>query len=130
MAGWSWNLTGAVWCGARMQGVRTDMSGACFRTDWSWGLQEHAANGREGCGRRHDQLHHFVADGVWRSGPLEVALLAGTDRLIAEAVVLVVNDDTCLSKTGGSSRQCRVAICVRSTGLERVSVNQPHILPL
>lgn len=30
----------------------------------------------------YDQLHHFIADGVWDSTPLEAALLAEADRLV------------------------------------------------
>ncbi|MEQ1671892.1 MAG: transposase, partial [Hyphomicrobium sp.] len=32
----------------------------------------------------YDQLHHFVAAGVWDSAPLEAALLKEADRLIGD----------------------------------------------
>ena len=33
-------------------------------------------------GVRYDQLHHFVASGVWNAEPLEAALLAEADRMV------------------------------------------------
>jgi SRSO17 transposase len=39
----------------------------------------------------YDQLHHFVADGVWDSAPLEAVLLKEADRLVGdEAGYLVI----------------------------------------
>ena len=32
----------------------------------------------------YDQLHHFVAAGVWDSAPLEAALLMEADRLVGD----------------------------------------------
>lgn len=32
----------------------------------------------------YDQLHHFVAAGVWDSAPLEAALLKEADRLVGD----------------------------------------------
>jgi hypothetical protein len=41
----------------------------------------------------YDQLHHFVAAGVWDSAPLEAALLKKADGLVGdEAGFLVIND--------------------------------------
>ena len=51
----------------------------------------------------HDQLHHFIADGVWDSAPLEAALLAEADRLVGSEGAFLVIDDTCLPKTGERS---------------------------
>jgi SRSO17 transposase len=51
----------------------------------------------------YDQLHHFIAAGVWDAGPLEAELLVQADRLVGgEAAVLVI-DDTALPKKGNHS---------------------------
>ena len=42
----------------------------------------------------YDQLHHFIADGVWDSAPLEAALLAEADRLVGGEEAFLVIDDT------------------------------------
>jgi SRSO17 transposase len=51
----------------------------------------------------YDQLHHFIADGVWDSAPLEAALLAEADRLVGGQEAFLVIDDTCLPKKGERS---------------------------
>jgi SRSO17 transposase len=51
----------------------------------------------------YDQLHHFVAAGVWDSGPLEAALLKEADRLVGDAAGFLVIDDTALPKKGRDS---------------------------
>src|SRR3978361_1726685 len=51
----------------------------------------------------YDQLHHFVAEGVWDSGPLEAALLKEADRLVGDAAGYLVIDDTALPKKGSHS---------------------------
>ncbi len=51
----------------------------------------------------YDQLHHFIADGVWDSAPLEAALLAEADRLVGGDAAYLVIDDTCLPKKGDKS---------------------------
>ena len=51
----------------------------------------------------YDQLHHFIADGVWDSGPLETALLSEADRLVGGDEAFLVIDDTCLPKKGERS---------------------------
>jgi SRSO17 transposase len=51
----------------------------------------------------YDQLHHFIADGVWDSAPLEAALLAEADRLVGGYEAFLVIDDTCLPKKGDRS---------------------------
>lgn len=51
----------------------------------------------------YDQLHHFIADGVWDSAPLEAALLAEADRLVGGEAAFLVIDDTCLPKKGDRS---------------------------
>lgn len=42
----------------------------------------------------YDQLHHFVADGVWDSAPLEAVLLQEADRLVGDEAGYLVIDDT------------------------------------
>ena len=51
----------------------------------------------------YDQLHHFVAAGVWDSVPLEAALLKEADRLIGDQAGFLVIDDTALPKKGQHS---------------------------
>ena len=51
----------------------------------------------------YDQLHHFVAAGVWDSAPLEAALLKEADRLVGDQAGFLVIDDTALPKKGHHS---------------------------
>ncbi|ALC10642.1 transposase [Sphingopyxis sp. 113P3] len=51
----------------------------------------------------YDQLHHFVADGVWDSAPLEAVLLKEADRLVGDEAGYLVIDDTALPKKGRHS---------------------------
>jgi len=51
----------------------------------------------------YDQLHHFIADGVWDSDPLEAALLKEADRLVGSPAGFLVVDDTALPKKGQGS---------------------------
>ena len=51
----------------------------------------------------YDQLHHFVADGVWDSAPLEAVLLKEADRLVGDQAGYLVIDDTALPKKGQHS---------------------------
>ena len=51
----------------------------------------------------YDQLHHFVADGVWDAAPLETELLAQADRMVGGRKAILVIDDTALPKKGSHS---------------------------
>lgn len=51
----------------------------------------------------YDQLHHFVAAGVWDAAPLEAELLVQADRLVGGQDALLVLDDTALPKKGRHS---------------------------
>jgi SRSO17 transposase len=51
----------------------------------------------------YDQLHHFVAAGVWDSAPLDAALLKEADRLVGDPAGFLVIDDTALPKKGQHS---------------------------
>src|SRR3546814_259472 len=51
----------------------------------------------------YDQLHHFIAAGIWDSAPLEAALLAEADRLVGGDAAFLVIDDTALPKKGRHS---------------------------
>ena len=51
----------------------------------------------------YDQLHHFVADGVWESAPLDNVLLKEADRLVGDKAGFLVIDDTALPKKGSHS---------------------------
>ena len=48
----------------------------------------------------YDQLHHFVAAGVWDSAPLEAALLKKADGLVGDTAGFLVIDDTSLPNKG------------------------------
>jgi SRSO17 transposase len=54
-------------------------------------------------GVNYDQLHHFIAAGVWDSAPLEAALLNEADRLVGSPTGFLVVDDTALPKKGQRS---------------------------
>ena len=51
----------------------------------------------------YDQLHHFVAAGVWDASPLETELLAQADRLVGGSDAVLVIDDTAMPKKGTHS---------------------------
>ena len=48
----------------------------------------------------YDQLHHFVAAGVWDASPLETELLVQADRLVGGSDAVLVIDDTAMPKKG------------------------------
>src|ERR1700740_634282 len=50
-----------------------------------------------------DQLHHFVAAGVWDAAPLEAELLVQADRLVGGSDAVLVIDDTAMPKKGTHS---------------------------
>jgi SRSO17 transposase len=58
-----------------------------------------ARNGEVG----YDQLHHFIADGMWDAAPLEKALLAEADRMVGGDGAWLIVDDTALPKKGTHS---------------------------
>jgi SRSO17 transposase len=51
----------------------------------------------------YDQLHHFIAAGVWDAAPLETELLVQADRLLGGEEAVLVIDDTALPKKGAHS---------------------------
>ena len=51
----------------------------------------------------YDQLHHFVASGVWDAVPLEAALLAEADRMVGGNDAWLIIDDTALPKKSKAS---------------------------
>src|SRR6201986_4667899 len=51
----------------------------------------------------YDQLHHFVAAGVWNAAPLETELLAQADKLVGGNDAILVIDDTAVPKKGKHS---------------------------
>jgi SRSO17 transposase len=54
-------------------------------------------------GASYDQLHHFVASGVWDAAPLEAVLLAEADRMVGGDDAWLIVDDTALPKKGRHS---------------------------
>ena len=51
----------------------------------------------------YDQLHHFIASGVWDAAPLEKALLVEADRMVGGVGAWLIVDDTALQKKGAYS---------------------------
>ena len=54
-------------------------------------------------GVSYDQLHHFIAKGVWDAAPLVAALLAEADRRVGSNDAWLIVDDTALPKKGRHS---------------------------
>ena len=50
-----------------------------------------------------DQLHHFIAAGVWDAAPVEAELLVQADRLVGGSDAVLVIDDTAIPKKGTHS---------------------------
>src|SRR5690348_18502604 len=46
----------------------------------------------------YDQLHHFIAAGVWDAAPVETELLVQADRLVGGSDAVLVIDDTAIAK--------------------------------
>jgi len=51
----------------------------------------------------YDQLHHFIADGVWDAASLELELLIQANRLVGGKDAVLVIDDTAMPKKGDRS---------------------------
>lgn len=51
----------------------------------------------------YDQLHHFVAAGVWDATPVETELLVQADKLVGGSDAVLVIDDTAIAKKGTHS---------------------------
>ena len=51
----------------------------------------------------YDQLHHFIAGGVWNAAPLEKVLLAEADKMVGSDDAWLIIDDTALPKKGERS---------------------------
>src|SRR6478609_6341929 len=60
----------------------------------------------------YDQLHHFVAAGVWDAAPLEKELLVQADKLVGGSDAVLVIDDTAVPKKGGR-RRCAIRFSAR-----------------
>jgi SRSO17 transposase len=56
-----------------------------------------------GTGVSYDQLHHFIASGVWDAAPLEAALFAEADSQVGGDDAWLIVDDTTLPKKGRHS---------------------------
>jgi SRSO17 transposase len=51
----------------------------------------------------YDQLHHFIAAGVWDAAPLATELLIQADKLVGGSDAVLVIDDTAVPKKGKHS---------------------------
>jgi SRSO17 transposase len=60
----------------------------------------------------YDQLHHFVAAGVWDAAPLEKELLVQADKLVGGSDAVLVIDDTAVPKKGKHSVGVAWQICL------------------
>jgi hypothetical protein len=67
------------------------------------GDRKRAANGGAAAPGEYDQLHHFIADGLWDAAPLEAELLVQADRLVGGKDAVLVIDDTAMPKKGDRS---------------------------
>jgi SRSO17 transposase len=69
-----------------------------------------------------DQLHHFIAAGVWDASPVETELLVQADRLVGGSDAVLVIDDTAIPKKGthsvGVAAQYASALVARVTRTE------------
>ena len=79
------------------------MSALYFGIDWTGRSQERPADGGAAGTGRYDQLHHFIADGLWDAAPLEAELLVQADRLVGGKDAVLVIDDTAMPKKGDRS---------------------------
>ena len=79
------------------------MSAVYLGTDWTRRSQERPADGGTTGPGDDDQLHHFIADGVWDAAPLESELLVQADRLVGGKDAVLVIDDTAMPKKGDRS---------------------------
>jgi DDE superfamily endonuclease len=59
----------------------------------------------------YDQLHHFIAAGVWDAAPVERELLVQADRLVGGSDAVLVIDDTALAKKGTHSVGVAPPVC-------------------
>jgi len=60
----------------------------------------------------YDQLHHFIAAGVWDAGPVERELLVQADKAgWAGSDAVLVIDDTAIPKKRHAFGRCRCAVC-------------------
>ena len=62
----------------------------------------------------YDQLHHFIADGVWDAAPLESELLLQADRLVGGKDAVLVHRRHRVAEEGRSFGWCGCAICLVS----------------
>src|SRR5450631_886281 len=64
----------------------------------------------------YDQLHHFVAAGVWDSAPLEAALLKEADGLVGDEAGFLVIDDTASPSDMSGQPEHRRRVCSSTSG--------------
>src|SRR5262252_7483020 len=72
-----------------------------------------------------DQLHHFIAAGVWDATPVENELLLQADRLVGGNDAVLVIDDTAIPKKGTHSVgvAAQYASALGKTSTSRCSAN-------
>ena len=107
------------------QGAAADVSDLRIGTDRSWRSEEHSADGGAACAGEYDQLHHFIAAGVWDAKPLETELLVQADKLVGGRDAVLVIDDTAIPKKGTHS--VGVAAQYASASGQDSQLPDPHI---
>src|SRR2546430_3484429 len=70
----------------------------------------------------YDQLHHFIAAGVWDARPVETELLVQADRLVGGSDAVLVIDDTTIPKKGTHS------VGVAGNMLQQIEDKMPDII--
>src|SRR5947209_12077696 len=87
----------------------------------------------------YDQLHHFIAAGVWEASPVEIELLVQADRLVGGRDAVLVVDDTAIPKKGAhsvgvaaqyASALGKTANCQTLVSLTLARGEVPVVLPL
>src|SRR5947199_8653662 len=96
-------LAGSVFGDAGPQGAAAHVSALCGRVIGPGDRKSVQPMAERLAPGDYDQLHHFVAAGVWDSAPLETELLIQADRLVGGSDAVLVIDDTALPKKGKHS---------------------------
>ena len=65
----------------------------------------------------NDQLHHFIAAGVWDPRPVDLELLVQADRFVGGSDAVLVIDDTAIPKKGAHS----VGVAPQSSALGKTA---------
>ena len=87
----------------RSQGAAANVSTLRGGADWTWDRKSVQPMAERLVPGDYDQLHHFIAAGIWNVAPLETELLIQADRLVGGSDAVLVIDDTAVPKKGKHS---------------------------